>query len=130
MFGGMTSSDFGVDIVATVKANKAAAEAQAQAKLESARAAVMEEAAVRQSVQAAVKAKADAQQEAIEQALQAQDEQREKLLALVAWKKAGGTSAQFDEAWPEMRAAQLKQRVASQAAAQAGATEQFYRRNF
>ena len=130
MHGGMVSSDFGGDIVEQVKARKAKEEAEAAAKLEAVRRAVMAEAAVRQSVQAAVKAKADAQQEAVEAALQAQDEQREKLLALVAWTAAGGTSAQFDEAWPELRAAQLKQRVASQAAAQAGAVAEFYRRNF
>ena len=130
MYGGMTSSDFADDVVSAVKAKKAAAEAEQAAKLESVRRAVMEEAKVRQSVQAAVKAKADAQQEAVEAALQAEDEQRERLLALVAWKAAGGTSAQFDEAWPEMRRKQIAERVASQAAAQTGATAEFYRRNF
>ena len=130
MLGGMTSDNFGDDIVAQVKARKAQQEAEQAAKLEAVRRAVMAEAAVRQSVQAAVKAKADAQQEAVEAALQAQDEQREKLLALVAWEKAGGTSAQFDAEWPEMRRKQIAERVASQAAAQTGATEAFYRRNF
>ena len=130
MFGGMTSSDFGGDIVEQVRQRKAAAEAKAQAKLEAARRAVMAEAAVRQSVQAAQQAKQQAAQVAIDEARQAQDEQRARLLAQVAWQRAGGTIEQFDEEWPEMRRKQIAERVANQAAAQAGATEQFYRRAF
>ena len=130
MFGGMTSSDFGVDIVATVKANKAAAEAAQATKLEAARKAVLDEAAARQSLEDAVKAKQQAALQAAEQARLAAEETREKSLALFAWQNAGGTPEMFEQTWPEMRRKQIAERVASQAAAQTGATEAFYRRAF
>ena len=130
MFGGMTSSDFGVDIVATVKANKAAAEAEAQAKLESARAAVMAEAEVRQSLTDAVAAKQQAAAAAVEAARNAAEAAREKNLALFAWQRAGGTIEQFEQSWPEMRRKQIAERVANQAEAQNGAVAEFYRRAF
>lgn len=119
-----------MDIVEQVKLRKAAEDAAHAAKLEAARKGVMEDAALRQAAADAVQAKAAAQQAAIEQARQVQEERREKTLALVAWQKAGGTEAEFAEAWPEMRKRQLAERVTAQASRQATATEQFYRQIF
>lgn len=119
-----------MDIVEQVRQRRAAEDAAHAAKLEAARRAVQEDADLRKAAEDEVAAKAAAQQAAAEQARQQAEEQRERTLALIAWQRAGGTEAEFAEAWPEMRKRQLAERVASQATRQAVATENFYRQVF
>ena len=130
MYGGQTSDSFGIDIVEQVKANKAKAEAEHAAKLEAARQAVMAEAATRQSLTDALAAKQQAAAQAAEAARLAADEQREKTLALVAWRKEGGTAEQFEAAWPSMRQRQIAERVTNADALRQQATAAMYRSIF
>ena len=130
MYGGSVSTDFGIDIVEQVKANKARAEAEQAAKLEAARQAVMAEAAARQSLSDALAAKQKAAADAAEQARIATEESREKTLALVAWRNAGGTMAAFEDAWPEMRRKQIAERVSNAEKVRQQATLQMYRNIF
>ena len=130
MYGGSTSADFGGDVVAMVKANKAKAEAEQAAKLEAARAAVLAEGATRQSLVDAVAAKQQQAAEAAEAQRIAADEQRERTLALFAWQRAGGTAESFDAEWPEMRRKQIAERVTNANAMRQQATQQMYRSIF
>lgn len=56
-------------------------------------------------------AKAETERAAAATARQQADEQRERSLALVAWKAAGGTDEQFADAWPAMRQRQILERL-------------------
>ena len=130
MYGGQTSDNFGIDIVEQVKQRKAAEEAAHNAKLEAVRSAVMAEDAARQSLSDALAAKQKAAAEAVEQARIAAEESREKTLALVAWRNAGGTVAAFEDAWPEMRRKQIAERVTNADKTRQQATAAMYRSIF
>ena len=130
MYGGQTSDNFGIDIVEQVKQRKAAEEAAHNAKLEAVRSAVMAEDAARQSLSDALAAKQKAAADAAEQARIATEESREKTLALVAWRNAGGTMAAFEDAWPEMRRKQIAERVSNAEKVRQQATLQMYRNIF
>ena len=130
MYGGQTSDNFGIDIVEQVKQRKAAEEAAHNAKLEAVRSAVMAEDAARQSLSDALAAKQKAAADAAEQARIATEESREKTLALVAWRNAGGTVAAFEAAWPAMRREQIAARISNAEKVRQQATQQMYRSIF
>lgn len=130
MYGGQTSDNFGIDIVEQVKQRKAAAEAAHNAKLEQIRQAVAADAQAAKALTDALAAKQKAAAEAVEQARIAAEESREKTLALVAWRNAGGTVAAFEDAWPEMRRRQIDARVTNAEKVRQQATMQMYRNIF
>jgi hypothetical protein len=104
------SQDFNGD-VATVKERKAAAAAEHNAKLASIRAALDGDAAAARAATEAAAAKAETERAAAATARQQADEQRERSLALVAWKAAGGTDESFEQQWPELRRRQILERL-------------------
>lgn len=130
MSGGNTSADFGNDVVAMVKANKAKEVAAHDAKLAAARAAVMAAATETDKAKAAAREAGHAGMWATINASAAADEQREKTLSLFAWQRAGGTAEAFEEAWPEMRRKQIAERVTNGDAMRQQATQQMYRSIF
>lgn len=125
-----TSKDFGGDVVEQVKQRKAAEQAAHNAKLEQIRQAMAADAQAAKALTDAVAAKERAAAEAAEQARIAVEEQREKTLALVAWRKEGGTAEQFEAVWPEMRRKQIAERVTNADALRKQATAAMYRSIF
>ena len=99
------------DVVARVKANKAKAEQERQTRLASIRAALNGDAAAARAATEAAAARAETERAAAATARQQADEQRERSLALISWKAAGGTDEQFAEAWPAMRQRQIMERL-------------------
>lgn len=113
-----------------LKAAKLADEAAHAAKLKAARDAITAEAEENSKARTAALEAAQAAHAAKLHAAAAATEQREKALALVAWKSNGGTEDQFNEAWPQMRREKLQRRMMAQDEATAAATEQWYRARF
>lgn len=129
MYGGNTS-DGGGDVVARVKANKAKAEQEHNAKLASIRAALDGDAATARAATEAAAARADQERKAAAAARQQADEQRERALALMSWQQAGGTVESFEQQWPALRQRQIVERVTNADRVRQQAVASFYRSIF
>ena len=116
--------------VERVKAQKQADQAARNARLAAARDAITAAADENSRARVAALEAGQAGMWAERAATAAAAEQRERALALIAWRAAGGTEDQFDEAWPVMRREQIQRRMMADEAATAAATVNWYRAQF